>query len=51
MKDFLTVKEFIEIYKVSEPTVRRMIKRGEIKHIKVGNQYRILKDWQNIDEN
>lgn len=51
MDEFLTVEEFCTIYKISEPTVRRMIKKGEIKHIKIGKSIRILKDWRNIDEN
>lgn len=39
--DFLTVKEVAEILRVSQPTVLRMIDDGELRAIRVRNQWRI----------
>jgi len=39
--DLLTVKEVAEILRVSQPTVLRMIDDGELRAIRVRNQWRI----------
>ncbi|MCD6386422.1 helix-turn-helix domain-containing protein [Candidatus Sumerlaeota bacterium] len=47
-EQLLTVKNLAEYLQVSERTVYRLIKRREIPHIKIGNQWRFKK--QMIDE-
>lgn len=39
--ELLTVKEVAEILRVSQPTVLRMIDDGELRAIRVRNQWRI----------
>jgi excisionase family DNA binding protein len=39
--DLLTVKEVAEILRVSQPTILRMIDDGELRAIRVRNQWRI----------
>jgi len=39
--DLLTVKEVAEILRVSQPTVLRVIDDGELRAIRVRNQWRI----------
>ena len=39
--DLLTVKEVAELLRVSQPTVLRMIADGELRAIRVRNQWRI----------
>lgn len=41
--EFYTIDELAEILKVDHRTIRRAIKRGDIKAMKVGKQYRIRK--------
>lgn len=36
-----TTKEAAQIFKCNVETIRRMIRKGEIKTIKIGNDYRI----------
>ncbi len=36
-----TIKEFAEIFKVSEMTVKRWIKKGDVKPTKIGGTVRI----------
>jgi excisionase family DNA binding protein len=40
-KKYLTVKKAALAYRVSQSTIRRMIKAGQLKHIKVGGEYLI----------
>ena len=51
LDDFMTINDFCKVYKVTRPTVYKMIKTGEMKIIRVSNQIRIPKDWRNLDEN
>ena len=45
--EFYTIDEVAKILKVEHRTIRRAIKRGDIKAMKVGRQYRIRKsDFQ-----
>ncbi|WP_196064655.1 helix-turn-helix domain-containing protein [Bacillus pseudomycoides] len=44
MTDFYTVKDLIEMFSVSERTVRRWIADGKLASIKIGGQVRITKD-------
>ena len=46
--DLLTVKEVAEILRVSQPTVLRMIDDGELRAIRVRNQWRIRRS--DLDE-
>jgi excisionase family DNA binding protein len=39
--DLLTVKEVAEILRVSQPTILRLIEDGELRAIRVRNQWRI----------
>jgi excisionase family DNA binding protein len=39
-----TVEEVAEFLKVSEATVRRLIKTGQLEAVPVGNQYRITQE-------
>jgi excisionase family DNA binding protein len=39
-----TVEEVAKILKVSEATVRRLIKSGALEGFSVGNQYRVKKE-------
>lgn len=41
METFLSVKEIAKIFKITEITVRRWIKRGWLPAIKIGKMYRI----------
>lgn len=41
MSPFLTVQEVADALAISDKTVRRMMKRGELKRHKVGRQVRI----------
>ncbi|WP_448577744.1 helix-turn-helix domain-containing protein [Thermaurantiacus sp.] len=41
MPEFLTIKEFSEIYRVSVPTIYRLRERGELSFVKVGRASRI----------
>ena len=46
---YLTVEEVAELLKVSDKTVRRLVRRGELPAFKVGNQWRFIgeqiRDW------
>jgi putative molybdopterin biosynthesis protein len=42
-----TVEEVASILKISEQTVRNLIKRGELKAIRVGGQFRITQEELN----
>lgn len=42
-KDVYTIKEVASMFRISEQTVRRLIKNNQIPHYKVGNQYRFNK--------
>lgn len=42
-EEFYTIDELAKILKVEHRTIRRAIKRGDIKAMKVGRQYRIKK--------
>lgn len=45
--EFYTIDEVAKILKVEHKTIRRAIKRGDIKAMKIGRQYRIRKsDFQ-----
>jgi len=46
--DLLTVKEVAEILRVSQPTILRMIDDGELRAIRVRNQWRIRRS--DLDE-
>ena len=41
MPDYLTIPEVAERLRVSAKTVRRLLKRGELRGLKVGSQWRI----------
>lgn len=41
--ELLTVKEVSKILKVSEQTIRKLIKEEQIRYVKVGKSYRIPK--------
>ena len=41
MPDYLTIPEVAERLRVSDKTVRRLLKRGELRGLKVGAQWRI----------
>jgi len=41
MDTYLSVKEIAKIFKITEVTVRRWIKRGWLQSIKIGKMYRI----------
>jgi len=43
-QELLTTKEVIEILKISKPTLLRFIKDGNLKAVKIGHNYRILKE-------
>lgn len=40
-KEFYTVEETAELFKVSAKTIRRMVHAGKIEHYKIGVQIRI----------
>ena len=42
--EIMEPKDVGKVLKVSEKTVIKMLKRGDIKHIRVGKFYRILKE-------
>ncbi|OPX84570.1 MAG: Helix-turn-helix domain protein [Pelotomaculum sp. PtaB.Bin104] len=42
--DFMTIKEVVEYLKVSESTVRRLLKSGELPYYRVGKHIRIKKN-------
>lgn len=44
LPDVATVQELSEILKISESTVRRAIKMGKLKYLKVGKDYRFEKE-------
>jgi excisionase family DNA binding protein len=44
MQELLTTNEVLGILKVTRPTLLRLIKDGKLKAVKVGHNYRILKD-------
>ena len=39
----ITMTELMEFLRISKPTAIKLLKRGDIKATKVGNQWRILK--------
>ena len=45
MATWLTVEEVSKEFRVSEETVRRHIRAGKLKAVKVGRQYRIERKW------
>jgi excisionase family DNA binding protein len=45
---FYTVEEVAKMLRVSEATVRRLIKSGQLKAVSVGNQFRISQE--DLDE-
>ena len=42
-KEWLTTKEACEYFKVSQPTLKGMIDRGEIEYRRVGKSFRYLR--------
>lgn len=48
MPEILTVKEAAQYLKLSVVTIRRLIKKGEIPHFKIGDAVRI--DKQDLDK-
>jgi excisionase family DNA binding protein len=44
MPEYLTVKEVAAIYKVNEITVRRHIRSGKLRAVKVGGRVRVRKE-------
>lgn len=44
LPDILTVKELAEFIKVSDQTIARAIKAGELKAFKVGREWRVEKE-------
>lgn len=44
LPDIVTVQELSEMLKISEATVRRAIKMGKLKYLKVGKDYRFEKE-------
>lgn len=44
LQDILTVKQLSEFLQVSELTIKRALKAGELKGFKVGNVWRIEKE-------
>ena len=49
-RKYLTVREFADIYRISDRTVLRMIQRGETKAIKKARKWLIPADENNLDE-
>lgn len=41
----LTIPDVMEHFKISDSSVRRLLKSGELKSIKVGMQRRIKPEW------
>ena len=48
MKELMTVEEVANYLRVTERTIYRMLKRGKLPAIKVGNRWRF--DKKSIDE-
>ena len=44
-KDILTVKDLCEILGIGKNTAYRLLKNGEIKSIRIGNKYKIPKEY------
>ena len=44
-KDFLSVKDLCEILGIGKNTAYRLLKNGEIKSIRIGNKYKIPKEY------
>lgn len=44
-KDILSVKELCEILGIGKNTAYRLLKNGEIKSIRIGNKYKIPKEY------
>ncbi len=44
MPEYLTVREVAAIYKVNEITVRRHIRSGKLRAVKIGGRVRVRKD-------
>ena len=42
-KEWLTTKQACEYFKVSQPTLKRMRERGEVKNRRVGKNFRYLR--------
>ena len=43
--ELLTVKEVAQILRISRQAVHKKIKKGQLKTIRVGERYRIDKEW------
>lgn len=43
--ELLTVKEVAQILRISRQAVHKKIKKGQLKTIKIGERYRIDKEW------
>lgn len=44
-KDILSVKDLCEILDIGKNTAYRLLKNGEIKSIRIGNKYKIPKEY------
>ncbi|WP_211750414.1 helix-turn-helix domain-containing protein [Paenibacillus sp. Marseille-Q4541] len=44
-QEMLTIPEVMKHFKISDSSVRRLLKSGELKSIKVGMQRRIKPEW------
>ncbi len=44
-KDILTVKDLCEILGIGKNTAYRLLQNGEIKSIRIGNKYKIPKEY------
>jgi excisionase family DNA binding protein len=44
LEDILTIKELTEFLKVSESTIKRALKSGELQGFKVGRDWRIERE-------
>ena len=44
-KDFLSVKDLCEILGIGKNTAYRLLKNDEIKSIRIGNKYKIPKEY------
>jgi len=43
-EDVLTSREACELLRISRPTLRNLIKKGEISAFKIGNNWRIMRN-------
>lgn len=45
MEGLLTTAQAAEVLQLSEYTLREMLKRGEVKSVRIGRAYRIRPEW------